>query len=137
MLYQTSTEGITPAMLEGFFDGWPNPPSREKHLQILQNSYRTVIAIEEETNQVTGFITAISDGILSAYIPLLEVLPDYKKQGIGKELVKRMLDELDDLYMIDLMCDEELQDYYDAFDLKRSTGMIKRNYEFQSGRNTL
>ena len=42
-----------------------------------------IIAIDENTNQVVGFVTAISDGVLSAYIPFLEVLPEYKSIGIG------------------------------------------------------
>ncbi|MFS1516539.1 GNAT family N-acetyltransferase [Bacillus sp. SCS-151] len=121
-------------MLEGFFVDWPNPPSPETHLRLLINSYKVIIAIDETNNQVVGFITAISDGVLSAYIPLLEVLPAYKNKGVGKELVTRMLQELNDMYMIDVMCDEDLQPYYEKFGMTRSTGMIIRNYNKQSGR---
>lgn len=82
--YTDSLEGIAPAQLSGgFFEGWPNPPSPETHLKILKNSDYTMLAIDEETGQVVGFITAISDGTLSAYIPLLEVLPAYRRRGIG------------------------------------------------------
>jgi len=35
--------------------------------------------------------------------------------------------------MIDLLCDQELQGYYDNFDMIRSQGMIIRNYQNQSG----
>ena len=38
-----------------------------------------------------GFITATSDGALSAAIRLLEVLEAYQGQGIGSELLRRML----------------------------------------------
>lgn len=132
MIYTTSLDGISPEMLTGFFDGWPNPPSKENHLKLLQNSYKVVLALDH--NRVVGFITAISDGVISAYIPLLEVLPDYKNIGIGKELVKRMLEELQDHYMVDLMCDDELQPYYEKFGMIKSKGMVVRNYKFQSGR---
>lgn len=91
--------------------------------------------MDPSTNQVVGFITAISDGILSAYIPLLEVLPAYKNKGIGKELVQRMFDELREVYMIDLCCDEDLIPYYEKFGMMPATGMIKRNYAMQSGRS--
>lgn len=91
------------------------------------------MAIDESTNQVVGFITAISDGVLSAYIPFLEVLPEYKKRGIGKELVNRMLKELNDIYMIDLCCDDDLVPYYDTFGMTKTNGMVLRNYKMQSG----
>ena len=133
MLYINNVENISPTMLNGFFVDWPNPPSTEIHLKLMQNSSKVVLAIDEHTNQVVGFITAISDGVLSAYIPLLEVLPAYKSKGIGKELVNRMLHELRDLYMIDLCCDEDLVPYYKNFNMVRSTAMVARNYHRQSG----
>jgi ribosomal protein S18 acetylase RimI-like enzyme len=37
-----------------------------------------------------GFETAISDGRLTAYIPLLEVLPTYRNRGVGSQLIKMM-----------------------------------------------
>jgi len=92
-----------------------------------------IIAVERKSNQVVGFITAISDGVLSAYIPLLEVLPAYKNKGIGKELVNRMLKELDDIYMIDLCCDDDLVPYYDKLGMIQTNGMVLRNYNRQSG----
>lgn len=134
MIYKSSIEGISAEMLPGFFVGWPNPPSPETHLKMLRNSFKVVLAFDEQTNQVIGFISAIGDGVLSAYIPFLEVLPEYQNKGIGKELVQRMLKELDDIYMIDLICDENLQTYYEKFNLIKANGMIKRNYHMQSGR---
>ncbi|MFO1442078.1 GNAT family N-acetyltransferase [Bacillus sp. Bva_UNVM-123] len=133
MIYKNALDGITSDMLKGFFVDWPNPPSPETHLKLLKNSSKVVIALDEATNQVIGFITAISDGVLSAYIPLLEVLPEYKNKGIGKELVNRMLKELDSFYMIDLCCDDDLVPYYDKFGMMKTNGMIYRNYKMQAG----
>ena len=76
-----------------------------------------------------GFINAISDKTLAAYIPLLEVVSGYRKQGIGTELVKRMLEQLKDYYMIDLCCDEHLEGFYRKLGMAKVTGMIKRNYK--------
>lgn len=133
MIYKNCLNGISSDMLKGFFVDWPNPPSPQTHLKLLKNSSKVVIALDENTNQVVGFITAISDGVLSAYIPFLEVLPEYKNKGIGMELVKRMLQELDDIYMIDLCCDDDLVPYYEKFGMQKSNGMLVRNYEMQSG----
>lgn len=119
---------------QGFFNGWPNPPNVEKHREILKKSYKSIVAINEK-NIIIGFINSISDGVLSAYIPLLEVLPQYQNQHVGSELVKRMLEELNDFYMIDLLCDKDLQEFYEKQGMFKSQGMLARNYKYQSGRD--
>lgn len=119
---------------DGFFDGWPNPPSKDKHKLILENSYKSIVAIDNNTKKIIGFINAVSDGVLSAYIPLLEVIPCYQKQGIGTELVKRMLNELNEFYMIDLCCDANMVAFYDRLGMIKVHGMVHRNYQYQSGR---
>ncbi|MDN4494671.1 GNAT family N-acetyltransferase [Ureibacillus aquaedulcis] len=136
MIYKNSLNGVSSDMLKGFFVDWPNPPDTQTHLNLLKNSSKVVIAINH-ANQVVGFITAISDGILSAYIPFLEVLPEYKNQGIGKILVGRMLKELEDIYMIDLCCDENLVPYYEKFGMLKVNGMVAKNYQMQLGKRDI
>jgi ribosomal protein S18 acetylase RimI-like enzyme len=133
MRYVDSPESVSPHQLQGFFVGWPNPPSPEKHRELLEKSDVCLLAMDETTSMVVGFITAITDHVLSAYIPLLEVLPSYQGQGIGAELVRRMLEKLNNLYMIDLLCDLNLQPYYERFGMKPASGMFLRNYHQQSG----
>jgi ribosomal protein S18 acetylase RimI-like enzyme len=86
-----------------------------------------------DTSAVVGFITAISDHVLTAHIPLLEVLPEYRGRGIGSELVRRMLDQLGDLYAIDLICDVDVQPFYAKQGMRPAAAMMVRNYERQSG----
>lgn len=131
--YIHTSEGITADQLRGFFDGWPQPPSPETHLRLLANSDEVVLAIDEESGNVVGFVTAITDRVLSAYIPLLEVLPGYRQRGIGSELVRKLLARLNGLYMIDLLCDPSLQPFYASLGLRPATGAMMRNYKHQSG----
>ena len=122
--YTDSADSLSVQQLPpGFFQGWPNPPSRETHLRLLRESDAVVLALEAGSGAVVGFITGISDGVLAAYIPLLEVLPAYRGRGIGKELVRRMLDRLGHLYMVDLLCLPDLQPFY------RSLGMQRRTFD--------
>jgi ribosomal protein S18 acetylase RimI-like enzyme len=124
--YVTDPTGVGPEQLRGFFVGWPNPPSPVRHLEILCSSSHVVLAREGE--RVVGFITAISDGVISAYIPLLEVVPEYQGRGIGAELVRRLLAQLGDLYMVDLCCDEDVVGFYERLGLHRwDAGMGLRN----------
>jgi ribosomal protein S18 acetylase RimI-like enzyme len=131
--YNNSITGLTTDQLHGFFVGWPRPPSPQTHLALLQNSACVVLAVDEETGNVVGFVTALSDGVLAAYIPLLEVLPAYQGRGIGGELMRRVLGELSKLYAVDLLCDAELQPFYERLGMRRAVGMMARNYERQSG----
>jgi ribosomal protein S18 acetylase RimI-like enzyme len=116
----------------GFFAGWPNPPSATTHYRILTNSAAIVLArIDDGT--VVGFITAVSDHVSCAYIPHLEVLSAYQGQGIGRELLRRMVEKLRHLYMIDLVCDPPLQPFYERLGMRAVVGMVIRNYDRQSG----
>lgn len=117
--------------LDGFFVGWPKPPSNEVLRNLLKGSYKVVLAYED--GKLIGFINSISDGVLSAYIPLLEVLPDYQGNGIGCELVNKLKSELSHLYMVDLLCDESLVPYYKKLGMTKAHGACLRNYDRQSG----
>jgi ribosomal protein S18 acetylase RimI-like enzyme len=131
--YLDSVGGISPDQLSGFFVGWADPPSRHAHLKLLAGSDEIVLAVDDSTGAVVGFITGITDHLLSAYIPFLEVLPEYRGMGIGSELVRRMLDKLSEYYMIDLICDEETQVFYERFGMRKASGMMIRNFDRQSG----
>jgi GNAT superfamily N-acetyltransferase len=131
--YTTETADLRAEQLRGgFFVGWPDPPSPEAHLRILQGSARVVLAYDDD--QVVGFVTAVSDGVCSAYLPLLEVLPGWQRRGIGAELVRRMLAELEHLYMVDLCCDPGLVPFYERLGLRPAHAMIRRLYDRQSCR---
>jgi ribosomal protein S18 acetylase RimI-like enzyme len=128
--YQESLDGVTADRLAGFWEGWPAGPSIETHLRILAGSEKVVLAIDaESSDRVVGFVTAVGDGVLASYIPLLEVLPEYRGRGIGSELVRRILALLGERYMVDLVCDEELVPFYERFGMARYGAMILRRPE--------
>ncbi|MBZ0298110.1 MAG: GNAT family N-acetyltransferase [Anaerolineae bacterium] len=131
--YRMSLDGITAERLQGFFVGWPDPPSPATHLRILQGSAAIVLAIDESSGQVVGFINAIGDGVHAAFIPNLEVLPAYQHQGIGSELVRRMLVQLTEYYAVDLVCDPDVQSFYERLGMRPARAMVIRRYDRQSG----
>ncbi|MEO7718618.1 MAG: GNAT family N-acetyltransferase [Capsulimonas sp.] len=126
IIYTSDVTSITAKQLTGFFVGWPTPPSPETLRQLLHKSDCRVLAIDEDENAVVGFITALTDGVLFGYISSLEVRPAHQNLGIGKQLVTRMLAELDHLYAIDLVCDPDIQPFYERCGLRPCSAMIVR-----------
>lgn len=118
---------VGPDEVEGFFAGWPKHPDGERFQRILRGSYCVVIARDEQSGRLVGFVNAISDGELTAHIPLLEVVPEFQGRGIGSELMRRMLARLAVLPMVDLTCDPELVPYYEGFGMRQVSGMVVRN----------
>jgi hypothetical protein len=69
MRFTSSLDDITPARLDGHFMDWPNKPTAEAHLRILEGSDFFVLAVDHETGHVIRWISAISDRVSSAFIP--------------------------------------------------------------------
>ena len=128
IVYSTDPGGMKGLDLKNFFDGWSKKPDEEVLRKSIKNADYMVLAIDAEKKKLVGYSTALSDDVLSAYIPFLEVEKAYRKRGIGK-----MLAQLDHLYMIDIVCDKELAGFYAEAGLKSWHAMIKRNYANQGG----
>jgi len=125
--YKDNLEGITADMLQEFFVGWRREVSAQEHLELLAGSYKIWLALDE--GRVVGFVHAISDGVLAAFIPLLEVLPKWHGRGIGKELMRRILEDLEGMYMVDACCDDDKVGFYEQFGMvKHGNAMLKRSY---------
>jgi ribosomal protein S18 acetylase RimI-like enzyme len=93
-----------------------------------------MLAIDDETAQVVGFATAIGDGVLVAFIPLVEVLPAYRHRGIGTELIRRLLGRFEGRYSIDLVCDPEMIGFYERLGATIGTAMMWRDRDAAKNR---
>ena len=133
IVYDATTEALEPTDLEGFFVGWPAAPSPERHLEMLRGSEHVVVARDTSSGRVVGFVNVVGDGVLTAFIPFVEVLPAHQGKGIGTELVRRALDLVRDRYLVDLCCDEELVPFYERFGMQRLVGMGLRNHTALEG----
>jgi GNAT superfamily N-acetyltransferase len=105
-----------------FFEGWPAAPGQATFEAALRGSHATEFAVDGD-RRVVGFVNAISDGVATAFLPWLEVVPARRGQGVGSELVRRILARLSHLYSVDLVCDPELVAYYRRFGLAPIQGM--------------
>jgi ribosomal protein S18 acetylase RimI-like enzyme len=105
------------------------PPSPERHLAHLRGAELAIVAIDPATDLVVGFASAVGDGSLVAFVPLLEVLPAWRGRGIASELMRRLLARLGDRYSIDLVCDPDLVPFYEALGGTRLAAIGWRNPE--------
>ncbi len=124
--YRSDVTDLAPEQIQGFFVGWQNPFPPETHLRMLTGSDLAQVAIDPETGRVVGFIAALTDNVQGAFITLLEVLPEYQGQGVGKALLSQMLDRLSHIQTIELMCDADVVPFYTQFGMKQSGGMVLR-----------
>jgi len=79
--------------------GWERRTADPDRLaQLVRGSLYVVSAWEGD--RLVGFARAISDGASNAYISTVAVLPKCQKRGIGRELIRRLLDGREHLQFV-------------------------------------
>jgi GNAT superfamily N-acetyltransferase len=135
--YTRSLEDITPEMLAGLHVGWPNPPSPATHLASLAGCNARMLAVDDATRTVAGFLAGMTDGIMILYLWDLEVRPDYQGHRIGTTLVTRLLDAVGPIYQVQLVTDRRTQPFYQklgfAADDEQLVGMARIDRTLQNG----
>lgn len=71
-----------------------------------------------EDNHLCGLMTAVSDGAMNVFFPYLVIHPDIQGQGVGKEMVSRMLTRYRHIYRRILVCNEDKTPFYEKCGLR-------------------
>ncbi len=74
---------------------------------------------------LVGFARAISDGVTNAYVSTVAVLPGYRRRGIGREMMRRLLEGRDGLTFA-LHARKEARSFYVACGFQASEDMFRR-----------
>lgn len=95
-IHYSQNKEFTAIALQELFTSvaWTSGFYPEKLQVALRNSHTVISAWHQ--GRLIGLMNALSDGIMTAYFHYLLVHPDYQRQGIGRELVARMLEQYDD-----------------------------------------
>ena len=72
--------------------GWWKEEYDQKELpRLIRGSFLFVIAVDRKTGHAVGMGRVISDGVSDGYIQDLVVLPEYRKTGIGAQIVATLV----------------------------------------------
>ena len=91
--------------------------SAEQLKTALEQSFMSLYAYDGERLVATGRI--VSDGVISAYLCGLGVVPEYRNKGIGSEIVKKLAAhcKAHNLHF-QFFCNDELVPYYEKLGFK-------------------
>jgi len=103
-------DGVTGAMLKQFYidADFDNGRTAEEHGRSFHNS---VVRLAFDGDTLIGAARAITDGVYAAAVFDVCVLPSHRGRGIGRQLMRALMDGLTDQFIV-LVCDEKLRKFY-------------------------
>lgn len=104
-------------------------PSRLKYL--IKGSFAFAVAVDKNLDKAVGMGRVISDGISDAYIQDLVVLPECRDKGIGRQLVKTLLDYClsKGILWIGLIAEPDQDGFYSSIGFKTLAKYIPMKYQ--------
>ena len=101
--------------------------------EALAHSHAVVSAWEQDA--LVGVGNAISDHHLVVYYPYIVVHPDYQRQGIGSEIVRRLQARYSAFRQQVLLSNETAVGFYErlGFSLSRAPGMQRETFSLPAG----
>jgi len=106
--------------------GWPDPSLHGLNLvqKVWDEAPATVAARDGEV--LIGVCRAMWDGGIMAFVRSVVVHPEYQGQGVGQELLRRLLGELERLGVehISLWATEGTEHFYERFGFSARESVI-------------
>jgi GNAT superfamily N-acetyltransferase len=107
--------------------GWWKEEYDQKELpRLIRGSFLFAVAVDRKTGHAVGMGRVISDGVSDGYIQDLVVLPEYRKTGIGAQivstLVKKCLEQ--GISWIGLIAEPDTEKFYLSFGFHPMKGHV-------------
>jgi ribosomal protein S18 acetylase RimI-like enzyme len=97
--------------------GWWNERTEQDMEKMLS---QTLAVGAWENNKLIGFARAITDGVFRAYIEDVVIHSSFNRNGIGTMLIAKLIEELSNIDVISLFCEEDLIAFYNKNEFKKS-----------------
>jgi GNAT superfamily N-acetyltransferase len=91
--------------------GWSRPGSEEDIAEVLEAG-PAVGAWDGD--RLVGFVRALSDGHLAAYVEDVMVHQDYRRDGVGGQIMARLLKEIGQVANLNLFCELPVVQFYEG-----------------------
>lgn len=96
--------------------GWWNERTEQDMEKMLS---QTLAVGAWENNKLIGFARAITDGVFRAYIEDVVIHSSFNRNGIGTMLIAKLIEELSNIDVISLFCEEDLIAFYNKNEFKK------------------
>ncbi|WP_147822479.1 GNAT family N-acetyltransferase [Salidesulfovibrio onnuriiensis] len=118
----SETKDLTPAELESLFLSvdWESGRYPDLLCTAMRNSHRVCTAWHE--GRLVGLLNSLSDGVMNAYFQYMLVHPDYQQQGVGRGLMRRMLDGYAHLHRKALIAYDSAVGFYESMGFEAGGG---------------
>jgi len=101
--------------------GWPSLPADPARAERALTAPGVVTVVAVDGGAVVGFATMLSDGEIQAYLSLLVVSEDRRREGIGRRLVQTAFARAGGL-RVDVLAEDGSEDFYAAMPHRRMAG---------------
>ncbi len=98
--------------------GWSSGHFPEKLVKAMHGFETVYTAWDGE--KLVGLISAMDDGVMTAYIHYLLVRPEYQGAGVGRTLVEKMKETYRDYLRIVLVAYDEELGFYESCGFKKA-----------------
>ena len=114
-------------------DWWKEYYDPSEIKQLITGSFAFAVAVNPSSGKAFGMGRIIADGTSDAYIQDLVVLPEYRGQGIGKQLVKALLDRClsKGMAWIGIISEPGQDGFYSSLGFKTMDDHIPMKYQIE------
>ncbi len=111
---------------------WKDSFNKESINKMIKGSFAFVVVINNKTKKAIGMGRLISDGVSDAYIQDLVIKNEYRNKGLGKKLVKFLVNHClnKNIFWIGLIAEPGSEDFYKPLGLKQMKDHIPMLYRF-------
>ena len=98
---------------------------------LIKGSFAFAVVVDKKSGKAIGMGRIISDGISDAYIQDLVILPEYRGQGIGKQLLTALLERCSSqgILWIGLIAEPDQDGFYSKLGFKQMEKYVPMKYE--------